>query len=701
MRSIPRAVATVLMAMLLLPALGGVAFADITTPDPGVEIEEGGENCNGIIPTPGSENTVKQLVGGTLEPGGTAEYRIAYPVDPDEVGEEWEIVDCVLIGTGDDLKDYEVLDQVTFNGVVNNEAFELNITVDIPADALVGTTICNVAKTTEGPSAPQASNRKAGPACFVIGGAARVEKRSTEDPDGDPIDGATFEISDCENSAPDPDVQPIFVSNGDETIQVDEGETEEIVATNGYLSINGPAGSECTVTETSPPPGYALPTDPDDRSMTVTIPVGTGDSDVFVFLDPPLAPAIRVTKTCTGTVLVGEEITYEITVENTGTEDLTDVVVTDELLGGVLSEFGTTLDVGEEETEEFTYTATEGDLGSLLNTVTAEATGAETDEDVDDDADCTTRVLAELEPGIQIVKDGPDLVHVGDTVTYTFAVTNTGNVPLESVGITDPLCDEGTLSDFEGDSNDNGFLDLEEEWTASCTHVVTADDPDPLPNTAVVDATDTEDTPVSDSDDHVVDVIHPDIRVDKTASSTGGSPGDEITYTYVVTNTGDTTLFDISVDDDKLGHIGDIESLDPGESATLEATTTLPDDITELTNVVTAVGSDELGEEVSDEDEVTVSIVLGVIETRDEPPLARTGSTVIPVGQMGAVFILLGMVLLVLSIRRSQVAAPATAGGTGSVPRRFVRTVTFRPEAQRPTRSRRRYKEHPPGRYGP
>ena len=45
--------------------------------------------------------------------------------------------------------------------------------------------------------------------------------------------------------------------------------------------------------------------------------------------------------------------------------------------------------------------------------------------------------------------------------------------------------------------------------------------------------------------------------------------GTTVTYTYVVTNTGDTTLYDISVDDDILGHIGDIEVLEPGQSVTL------------------------------------------------------------------------------------------------------------------------------------
>ncbi len=40
--------------------------------------------------------------------------------------------------------------------------------------------------------------------------------------------------------------------------------------------------------------------------------------------------------------------------------------------------------------------------------------------------------------------------------------------------------------------------------------------------------------------------------------------GTTVTFTYVITNTGDVTLYDISVDDDIMGHIGDIAVLDPG-----------------------------------------------------------------------------------------------------------------------------------------
>ena len=77
-------------------------------------------------------------------------------------------------------------------------------------------------------------------------------------------------------------------------------------------------------------------------------------------------------------------------------------------------------------------------------------------------------------PGIKIVKSaspvelGPD----GGDVTYTFIVTNTSNVALTNVEVTDkPSC--GTISRVSGDTNDNNKLDLEEKWTFKCTTEVT------------------------------------------------------------------------------------------------------------------------------------------------------------------------------------------------------------------------------------
>ena len=68
----------------------------------------------------------------------------------------------------------------------------------------------------------------------------------------------------------------------------------------------------------------------------------------------------------------------------------------------------------------------------------------------------------------------------------------------------------------------------------------------------------------------------PAIRIDKTAAPLEVYPGDTITYTYTVTNTGNVELVGIVVTDDRLGTIGTISSLGPGASVTLTRGVTAP-----------------------------------------------------------------------------------------------------------------------------
>ncbi len=251
------------------------------------------------------------------------------------------------------------------------------------------------------------------------------------------------------------------------------------------------------------------------------------------------------------------------------------------------------------------------------------------------------------ELGIDIEKDGPELAHVGDTITYTFDVVLTTDEPLFDVVVTDPNCDAGAPAYVTGD-DDDFVLEPGEAWSYTCDHLVTEEDADPLPNTATVSGTADDGRTATDDDDHLVDLIHPAIRIRKAVTPDGGVPGDVVTYRFKVTNTGDTTLYDVSVDDDVIGHIGDIEVLEPGQSVTLTRDWELPSEGAEVVNVGTATGTDVLGEEVSDDDDAFVTVV----EAAGPPPTAFTGSDTFRIGIVAGLLLLLGLAAIGVGRRR-------------------------------------------------
>jgi uncharacterized repeat protein (TIGR01451 family)/fimbrial isopeptide formation D2 family protein len=252
--------------------------------------------CNGVVSTPGSENTDKRLIAGSLEPGGTATFEISYPVDPEDVAgrEEFEITDCVFI------EDVAVA-KYFIHFVPNTENFLLTFTLEIPDNAPVGDEYCNYAKTTAAPSQSQASNRKAGPACFLIGGDLLVHKT---DAAGAPLAGATFGIA-CTwptstatlaatviSAQPDGSVSDGNDANGtndpSESFTSTSGGSLSKSATtgsDGTIAVAAPVGTSCTFTETAPPPGYEA--DPNDLSETLVVTRGQQQTHTFVNTLPP------------------------------------------------------------------------------------------------------------------------------------------------------------------------------------------------------------------------------------------------------------------------------------------------------------------------------------------------------------------------------------------------------------------------------
>ena len=110
-------------------------------------------------------------------------------------------------------------------------------------------------------------------------------------------------------------------------------------------------------------------------------------------------------------------------------------------------------------------------------------------------------------PGINVDKSGPASATVGEVVTFTFTVTNTGTVPLSTVTVTDSIA--GTATYVSGDANGDSKLDTTETWVYTATWTVAAT-PDPLVNTATATGTDNSGNSVTGTDTHSTDITMPE-----------------------------------------------------------------------------------------------------------------------------------------------------------------------------------------------
>ncbi len=434
-------------------------------------------------------------------------------------------------------------------------------------------------------------------------------------------------------------------------VDVDAGE----VVNSAVVSGSDPAGDP--VTDVSDDPGDPTDVDPD----------GDGDPDDPTVVPLAQSPDVSVTKTAGALVDsngdgvvggVGDEISYSFEVSNTGDVTLTDVSVSDPLVtvsgGPVVS-----LAPGDSDSTTFTavYTITQADVdaGEVVNSATVSGSdpagdpvsdvsddpGDPTDVDPDGDGDPDDPTVTPLaqSPDVSVTKtagalddsNGDGVVGgVGDEISYSFEVSNTGDVTLTDVSVTDPLVtvSGGPLTSLApGDTDSSTF---------SATYVITQADVDvgQVVNSATVTGADPDGDPVTDTSDDPSDPTDidpdgdgdpddptvtplaqsPDVSVTKTSGalvdSNGdgvvGGVGDEISYSFVVTNTGDVTLTDVSVTDPLVTVSGGpLVSLAPGasDSTTFTAVYTITQvdiDAGEVVNSATVAGDDPAGDPVTD-----------------------------------------------------------------------------------------------------
>jgi uncharacterized repeat protein (TIGR01451 family) len=230
-------------------------------------------------------------------------------------------------------------------------------------------------------------------------------------------------------------------------------------------------------------------------------------------------------------IVSGSDVTFEIVVTNTGEVDLSGVEVTDEQAPGCAHVIGD-LAAGASETYSCTVPAvTQG----FTNTACVEGMAGEVTVD---DCDPSTVEVASID--IRKQAEGPDsrVFASGSDVTFEIVVTNTGEVDLSGVEVTDEQA--------PGCAHVIGDLAAGASETYSCTVPAVTQG---FTNTACVEGMAGEVT-VDDCDPSTVEVASIDIR--KQAEGPDRrvfASGSDVTFEIVVTNNGEVDLTDVEVTD--------------------------------------------------------------------------------------------------------------------------------------------------------
>jgi uncharacterized repeat protein (TIGR01451 family) len=329
----------------------------------------------------------------------------------------------------------------------------------------------------------------------------------------------------------------------------------------------------------------------------------------------------------------GLEIIYTILVTNTGNVPLTNVHIADSLLGAI--DCPGALAVDETATCQATYITTAADVASGTITNSADATGtAPSGEEVISRARAALIIELEHEPGLSITKRASvtSFSAAGLEIVYTFQVTNRGNVPLTNVHITDTKL--GTI-------NCPGTLVLNQTAPCRATYITTPTDVanGHITNSAVATGTPPEAAAINSQAYGLTIPLEPQpgLSITKEASVTSfNAAGTPITYTFRVTNEGNTVLNNVTVTD-SLG----IPVLCPATSLAVDeemecgasyVTTQADANRGSVVNTATVTGLTPGGATVTGEDSLSIAAVhapgLSIAKTASTLDFSKPGTVV-------------------------------------------------------------------------
>jgi LPXTG-motif cell wall-anchored protein len=319
-------------------------------------------------------------------------------------------------------------------------------------------------------------------------------------------------------------------------------------------------------------------------------------------------------------VYVGEDVTYTITVTNTGDVDLDYVYVTDDELG-----YSENVNIPAGGSFSHSITTSYDSTGTKENTARAEY-GIETNDYfmVEDtvEVEVNRRTTPSGTYRMTIEKEALlDEVVVGELVEFTITVENTGNRTLTNIELVDDMTGlDETITLSPGESETFNVSVVAEEVgtltnTAQATHDRASFVQDSDSVNIIEDEEELEDEDIPEGEPGTFEMT-----IEKTALVEGEIFfGDMVEFTIVVTNSGDEILENILVEDDMVDFEAVIEKLEPGESEEFTVNVAAPNVPGPFTNTARATNTETGTQQADDTVFVEEPVPLDVPDTGVAP----------------------------------------------------------------------------------
>ncbi|HTL42672.1 MAG TPA: hypothetical protein VL294_14470 [Pseudolysinimonas sp.] len=394
--------------------------------------------------------------------------------------------------------------------------------------------------------------------------------------------------------------------------------------------------------------------------------VGAAES-TYVGLEADGQPAIVKAAAAPTYDTVGQTVSFTFTVTNEASVPVTGVTVTDSFTdaaagsspgavtcvslstpAGTCSGASTDLAAGQSALFVMSYTVRQADLDHGVISDQATVTASPSRGPALSNTSDVVTVTAVQSPDLTLLKSvSPTTADAaGDTVAYSFLVTNTGNVTLSSLGITETAF--GGSGATPAASCPVSTLAPTASTTCTASYALTQDDIDAgtVVNTAVAAAEFDGAGVLSPSSTATVTVDqNPSLALLKTANlASVGSAGQSLTFSFQVTNDGNVTIDAITVTETAFSGTGTLGAitcpatvLGPGDDLTCTAAYTVTqDDIDSgaIDNSASVTGDDPAGDPIPapPTSAITVPVVfapaLTVTKTANVTHVTRPGTVI-------------------------------------------------------------------------